>query len=389
MSLSLSMKKKMLLGLALLMFCMALCPYPVFAHDVSVLQTLSPAASPFSDVAPDTLCASALQELKDAGIVCGYPDGTFHPEKPITGQEYLLLLDRTFGIGSPASRIALEMKGPLSPVTVSDAVQKLLLRMGVSRRIAAASIPQVPGVDPSSFSGRAGEGFLYAAYYFKILDSSFPAALDCQRNITRGEAARMLANARDVSDVSIPLPEQMYGIPVSFQGEKAVSYVNDIASALSCFPSSVLTAYAASSGAITVTDESSSRYYKTSGDVSGMFWPNSNKITLFSNGRASTLFHSLERTTRHEMGHFIYDSLVSPADRTALSRLVRSEEFTAFASACCHGFSDNTADEYFAELVAYMTLYGYAPACASFPESAAIAAHYLELEAPYMQIPTA
>ena len=43
---------------------------------------------------PDALYASAVGYLESYGIVTGYPDGTFKPDKPVTRAEFTLLLHR-------------------------------------------------------------------------------------------------------------------------------------------------------------------------------------------------------------------------------------------------------------------------------------------------------
>jgi len=42
------------------------------------------AANPFSDVTPDSWAYQAVDQLATAGIINGYPDGTFKGQKDIT-----------------------------------------------------------------------------------------------------------------------------------------------------------------------------------------------------------------------------------------------------------------------------------------------------------------
>ena len=42
------------------------------------------AANPFSDVTPDSWAYQAVEQLATAGIINGYPDGTFKGQKDIT-----------------------------------------------------------------------------------------------------------------------------------------------------------------------------------------------------------------------------------------------------------------------------------------------------------------
>lgn len=379
---TLSAKPRIAIVLALFQLLFSFCPYTVLAEDLSCASLPSSTETVFSDISPDAFCNDALLELKAAGIVNGYPDGTFQPEREITQQEYALLLNRAFESTNTAMHTLLAAIPAQNTITYAEASRLLLTKMGVSRRMAVASMPDLPRVSKADFGGRAGEGFLYAAYYYGILDPDASASLNHCGYVTRGDAAVMLSNALKIQDLSFPLPEQMYGISVFFKGENAETFVHDLASGLSCFPESILSAYAASGGVITVTDEDPDSYYHFAADINGMFWPRSKDITLFSNGHRSSLLYSLEKTVRHEIGHFIYDELVSAADRTVLERLYHSEESSKFACISHYSGVQDSASEYFAELVAYMTLYGWDTAYDAFPESAALVVHYLETELP-------
>ena len=48
--------------------------------------------SPFTDVGPDHPNLTAIRWARESGIVSGYPDGTFHPEAPITREEIAVIL---------------------------------------------------------------------------------------------------------------------------------------------------------------------------------------------------------------------------------------------------------------------------------------------------------
>ena len=147
--------------------------------------------------------------------------------------------------------------------------------------------------------------------------------------------------------------------------------------------------YASSGGAITVTDKDSDSFYQTDAEVNGMYWPKNNQILLFSHGNRSSLLHSVEGTARHELGHFIYDELVSDADLRSLKQLFKTDELKSFIRTTGRTDARDSSGEYFAELISYMAFYGWNEACDAFPESVAIAAYYLELERPCETLPAA
>lgn len=57
---------------------------------------------PFSDVPEDAECARAVAYLADCGIVSGYTDGSFRPERSVTRAEFVKMLHRALFIPFPA-----------------------------------------------------------------------------------------------------------------------------------------------------------------------------------------------------------------------------------------------------------------------------------------------
>ena len=57
---------------------------------VSVSELLK--ASPFLDLAPESPSMDAIRELLESGHIVGYQNNTFHPERPLTRKELLLML---------------------------------------------------------------------------------------------------------------------------------------------------------------------------------------------------------------------------------------------------------------------------------------------------------
>ncbi|MGC8862704.1 MAG: S-layer homology domain-containing protein [Armatimonadota bacterium] len=59
-----------------------------------LLNIPAPASEQFKDVPDDHWAASAVQKLKDLGVVEGYPDGTFRGNQPVTRYELAAALVR-------------------------------------------------------------------------------------------------------------------------------------------------------------------------------------------------------------------------------------------------------------------------------------------------------
>ena len=56
----------------------------VLAATAVLGVTTAFAANPFSDVTPDSWAYQSVSQLANAGIINGYPDGTFKGQKNIT-----------------------------------------------------------------------------------------------------------------------------------------------------------------------------------------------------------------------------------------------------------------------------------------------------------------
>lgn len=370
------LRKKLSGVMFVLALCIAVWPCVLFASPPTENILPPNTAVLFTDVTSDTPYTEAVQALSSAGIVKGYSDGTFRPNQAITAAEFSILLSRTHlkrsGHVSPRAAPSLH---PDACVTLPQAVSTLLLEMGVSHKLSSACLPPLPAALHASIQGVEGEVYLTAAYHLGILDDTALLSLDQSACITRSEAVSLLYRAMSVQDLTLPLPTHMYGIPVHFQGEKSSSFVYDVAAGLSSFTEEVLASYAASGAEITITDEDPDHYYRSNVDIHGMYWPGNSDIMLFSNGRHASIFYGLTKTTRHEMGHYIYDVLLSVADRTAIQKAFQSREAICFAEATFQDKAEN-ASEYFAELIAYLALHGQTPACETFSSSTEIAIKY-------------
>lgn len=106
--------KKMtrLLALALTVMMLATSFSVVFADETTQ------ATGTLTDVAQDQIYYDAVKTLNVMGIINGYPDGTFGPEKNVTRAEFTAMLMRTLKAGSLGSTSAANL--PFSDVSESD-----------------------------------------------------------------------------------------------------------------------------------------------------------------------------------------------------------------------------------------------------------------------------
>ena len=76
---------------------LVLCLGSVFAAEEDVLLiSANPNASSFSDVDSDFWAAGSIERWKEDGVINGYADNTYSPNKPITRAEFVAMLDRIF-----------------------------------------------------------------------------------------------------------------------------------------------------------------------------------------------------------------------------------------------------------------------------------------------------
>lgn len=69
----------------------------VIAIILSSLTITANAASPFSDVSEETQYYDSIMALANEGIISGFEDGTFKPNKNILVREALTIIEKTFG----------------------------------------------------------------------------------------------------------------------------------------------------------------------------------------------------------------------------------------------------------------------------------------------------
>lgn len=93
-------------------------------NDSKELQVVNvKATSPFKDVSKSHWAYDAIHEMRDQGIIYGYPDGTFRPSENITRKHVAALLDRALPL-EPV-RKAKEFKDVPKSHPYHDVIQKV------------------------------------------------------------------------------------------------------------------------------------------------------------------------------------------------------------------------------------------------------------------------
>ncbi len=100
----------LLLVVSMLASCMVMT---AFADDAETAT-----GTKFTDVAADSLYATAVTTLNQMGVINGYPDGSFGPDQNVTRAEFTAMLMRTLNYGSLGSASAEEL--PFTDIDDAD-----------------------------------------------------------------------------------------------------------------------------------------------------------------------------------------------------------------------------------------------------------------------------
>ncbi len=110
-------KMRRLMALALTFVMLVTCVPFVFADEATT--PAEPAATgSLTDVAKDQIYYDAVKTLNVMGIINGYPDGTFGPDKNVTRAEFTAMLMRTLKMGSLGSTSVAEL--PFTDISEND-----------------------------------------------------------------------------------------------------------------------------------------------------------------------------------------------------------------------------------------------------------------------------
>ncbi len=91
------------------LLCMMLAIAMIMSCASIVVAAEDSASGNFSDVSNDQIYSNAVSTLNLMGIINGYPDGTFGPDKNVTRAEFTAMLMRTLNLGNAGSSSAAEL----------------------------------------------------------------------------------------------------------------------------------------------------------------------------------------------------------------------------------------------------------------------------------------
>lgn len=171
-------------------------------------QSLPVQNGAFTDVSQTDWFFTYVSSLNTAGILSGYPDGTFRPANTVTCGEALKLILRTVGFDAQSSTGAHWASGyfnlAMTKAIVNDTTVTNLDAPITRRAIAeiTAKALGLPALEPETVFQDTSDGFVLALYHMDIIKGSLDSgALKYYPNnyITRAEMSAVLSRIRSSS----------------------------------------------------------------------------------------------------------------------------------------------------------------------------------------------
>ncbi|GAB4252921.1 MAG: hypothetical protein Kow00122_10740 [Thermoleophilia bacterium] len=198
----------------------------------SFLTVGGPLPPPFSDVPPQHRFREAIEALAQAGIVGGFPDGTFRPDEPVTRGQLARMLVALLGLHTPEpgppppfQDVPAAPGDPLADYLGEAARAGIatgfndgtfrpydgVTRIQLVRMVVRAAQPRLSPPPPDFSAGfrdvdAADQGFANWAFYNDLVDGKTPGHFDPWSTATRGHAARILYGVWRLPGGPEPLP---------------------------------------------------------------------------------------------------------------------------------------------------------------------------------------
>lgn len=234
------------------------------------------------------------------------------------------------------------------------AIRSLLQAFGVKFVYNAEPYENQPFTDMPLPTIYDFDGYIYTAYDLGIVKGVSEGIVNPDEALTRAEIVTLIERALMIDDWTIPQPECLENLKITFIGETNKLFYNEIALALYKFPDNFLKEFSEKGGEIVITNESPNVYGNFKTNVSGLCFPSNGKIIIFTNGRIPSPLFSIQEVLRHEMGHYMFYRVLSSIDRNEITRIFNEGIEPQNLSEILHSnYCTTSVDEFFAEMVEY------------------------------------
>ena len=368
---------------------------------VIILLTISPLqthALELSDIEEDAWYYNAVKSSIEHGYINGYEDGTFKPHSNVTYGEFYKMTAVATGLNIPTENNeghwalpyahAIFSAGDNNAITYAqklnntitrkEAIRTLMIAIGINEVVDSKFYETQPFYDMPKHNVWAYDGHIMNAYHIGIV-MGYNNKVNPDSYITRAEAVAIIERALALENKNLPQPNILKDIKITYIGKYAKTFKNDLCVALSKFPQTVIDEFLKDNGEIIVTDEHSSKYYNgpVKSEISGLYYPNRNQIVLFTNGNSASLTFGVSSTLAHEIGHYMHFEMLSNEDKQEITRIFNEgKEPDILAKLLYHSYCKESVNEFWAELVTYITSSNINSCESNIPQSFAIAKKY-------------
>lgn len=329
----------------------------------------------FIDVNKEAYYYTAVKDLVDKQIIFGKADGKFHPDDIVTFGEFATILARIDGFNSTQSsdssdnhwaydaaiyvnNKALSYDIPTGtaqldgPINRETAVRVILRYFGLIYPTDTRLLYN-PFKDLECIP-LVNESYIINGYTLGIINGKTDDTFAPRDNLTRAQLCKIIYNTIEKSTdmhLEAPEPEILTGINYEFIGDYAHTYKSDLAYSLSLFEDNTVESIKDDIKVI-VTDEDQSKYVQVNVAASGLYQPDRNRLVIFTGGRPQSLFSGIVSTTCHELGHYIWDELLTESEKEIITQSYKlPEDLENVCEALNRNYAKTNVYEYFAELV--------------------------------------
>ena len=351
-----------------------------------------------SDVDNNVWYYDVVQSSIEHGYINGYEDGTFKPQNNVTYGEFYKMTAVATGLEIPTENNGGHWALPYAhailkvgdnnaityakklndTITRKEAIRTLMIALRINEVVDSKFYEIQPFNDMPKHNVWAYDGHIMNAYHLGIV-MGYNNKVNPDSYITRAEAVAIIERALALENKTLPQPNVLKDIKITYIGKHAKTFKNDLCVALSKFPQTVIDEFLKDNGEIIITDEHSSKYYNgpVKSEISGLYYPNKNRIILFTNGNISSLTFGVSSTLVHEMGHYMYFEMLSNEDKQEITRIFNEgKEPDVLAKLLYHPYCKESVNEFWAELVTYITSNSANSHESNIPQSFAIAKKY-------------
>ena len=350
-----------------------------FVVGMIIAFSIPVSAQGFSDVKDTDWCYEAIESAIDNGYVNGYEDGTFKPNNYVTNGEFYKMISLAYNLDIPenndsywaipyaetlsyANRNISKSEDSLkNNIKREDAIRDLLiLASGITNPISTSFVKEEPFKDMPNPTVYRYDGYIMLAKDNGVIKGTTDGYLRPNDPITRAEAVAIIERALNVDTWKTRDEEILKDINIEYIGKYSNTYKNSLCSGISKLPKYMVNGFIENDGKIIVTEEDTINYYNASNvPVSGLYFPSENKLVLFTNGKPESFLFDITRTFIHEFGHYVFDEVLSPEDRTAITELFNEgNDPEILSAALSRDYCETNVGEFWAELF-YGKVSGY------------------------------